>query len=67
LKAAMTAPSPVISIFRSNVEGIDLESMSVSIIIACHNEGEFLADAIESVLNQTHRPCEVIVVDDGSA
>ena len=39
---------------------------SVSIIIPCFNYGRFLAEAIESVLGQTHVPLEVIVIDDGS-
>ena len=38
----------------------------VSIVIPCFNYGRFLAEAIESALDQTHDPIEVIVVDDGS-
>ena len=38
----------------------------VSIIIPCFNYGRFLAEAIESALEQTHVPLEVIVIDDGS-
>jgi len=38
----------------------------VSVIILCHNYGEYLAEAIESALGQTHAPLEVIVIDDGS-
>ena len=37
-----------------------------SIIINNYNYGRFLPDAIESALNQTYQPIEVIVVDDGS-
>jgi glycosyltransferase involved in cell wall biosynthesis len=38
----------------------------VSVIIPCFNHSQFLDQAIESALNQTWQPLEVIVVDDGS-
>lgn len=41
--------------------------MKVSIVIPCLDAEAFLPSAIRSLLNQTHRPCEIIVADNGSA
>ncbi len=39
---------------------------TVGIVIPCYNHGEFLRDAINSALAQTHPPRDIIIVDDGS-
>jgi glycosyltransferase involved in cell wall biosynthesis len=38
----------------------------VSTIIPVYNRAVLLRDAVQAVLDQTHRPIEVIIVDDGS-
>ncbi len=39
---------------------------SVSIVVPCYNTERFLAEALQTSLDQTHPPLEIIVVDDGS-
>jgi glycosyltransferase involved in cell wall biosynthesis len=38
----------------------------VSVIIPAHNGEQFIGQAVESVLGQTYRPIELIVINDGS-
>jgi glycosyltransferase involved in cell wall biosynthesis len=42
------------------------KSNSISVVIPNYNGGRFLAQAIQSVLNQSLLPDEIIVIDDGS-
>lgn len=43
-----------------------MESGLVSTIIPVYNRARMLVEAVESVLAQTYRPIEIIIVDDGS-
>lgn len=38
----------------------------ISIIVPCFNQGEFLAEALNSVMGQTYSNWECVIVDDGS-
>ena len=42
------------------------EEPKISVIIPCYNGEKFIGNAIKSVLNQTYKKCELIIVDDGS-
>lgn len=39
---------------------------TVSVTLLAHNGARFVAEAVESILGQTHRDLELIVIDDGS-
>lgn len=43
-----------------------IEVPAVSVIVTCYNYGRFLGRCIESVLRQTFRDLELIIVNDGS-
>ncbi|MHB0954799.1 MAG: glycosyltransferase family 2 protein [Pirellulaceae bacterium] len=41
-------------------------AIRIAVVIPCHNHARYLDECLESVMNQSLRPTEVVVVDDGS-
>ena len=39
---------------------------AVSVVIPCYQQAEYLAEAVESVVAQSYRDWEIVIVDDGS-
>jgi hypothetical protein len=44
-----------------------MKNQTVSVVIPCHNYAHYLGECLQSVIGQTHVPCEIIVVDDDSS
>ncbi|MCO5252640.1 MAG: glycosyltransferase family 2 protein [Candidatus Kapabacteria bacterium] len=45
---------------------MDIDNVQISVLMPNYNGAEFIAEAIESVLNQTFRDFELIIVEDAS-
>ena len=43
-----------------------MSDVKVSIVIACYNEEHYIAQCLDSMISQTLKDIEIIVVDDGS-
>jgi glycosyltransferase involved in cell wall biosynthesis len=52
--------------FGKNLALSDWKTVPVSVVVPVHNGAEFIGAAINSIIGQSRRPAEIIVVDDGS-
>lgn len=57
---------PGVSVCKKCKDRSEATTGPVAVVITSHNYGRFLGECVESVLRQTMRPEEIIVVDDAS-
>ena len=43
-----------------------IENLEISVVVTCYNSAETIAETIDSILDQSLAPLELVVVDDGS-
>jgi glycosyltransferase involved in cell wall biosynthesis len=44
----------------------NVEDVLISIIVSCYNHGKYLTESVESLLSQTYKNIQIIIVNDGS-
>jgi glycosyltransferase involved in cell wall biosynthesis len=55
-----------LSTVAASAPNLEIAGTLVSVVVPCYNQGRFLAECVRSIEAQTHRPLEIIVVNDGS-
>ena len=48
------------------MKNINTKEVLVTVYLVCHNYEEYVEESIESVLAQTYKNFELIIIDDGS-
>jgi O-antigen biosynthesis protein len=51
---------------RTGPAAASSQRSTVAVVIPCHNYGRFLAEAVQSVINQTKAADQIVIVDDAS-
>ncbi|MEM2304838.1 MAG: glycosyltransferase [Candidatus Methanomethylicia archaeon] len=41
-------------------------NVRISVVIPCFNSGYSIRECVESLINQTYKPLEIIIIDQGS-
>src|SRR3954470_15335442 len=66
MSRSMSAIPTIAAGAKKSVDWESHDVQLVSVVIPCYKQAHFLAEAIESALNQTYSSVEIIVVNDGS-
>jgi glycosyltransferase involved in cell wall biosynthesis len=65
-RRVLVAPSALPLINQSRVDLWDHSKPLLSVVIPCHNYGQYIREAVLSLVLQTFKDFEIIIVDDGS-
>ena len=65
--AIPATPAAVAGNLNAGVGTTERDKELISVLMGVYNGASYLAEAIESILGQTYRPLELVVVDDGSS
>jgi glycosyltransferase involved in cell wall biosynthesis len=63
---SLNFPTHVVNRFDTELGSQGRPKELVTVVVTCYNQGRFLPESIGSLLSQTRRPDEILLVDDGS-
>ena len=55
-----------VSIIYQNTKCMKYNEIKVSVVIPVYNTEKYVREAVESIMNQTLRELEIIIINDGS-